>query len=453
MKTAKRIIFLCVCAVLALSLCSCNLSKTISEVQNSALNAVEGMSMPKIEAPSLIQPESGDAGDFLSVKKINVKSKNYDNVDITAGFDALESDKQRSFYRSIEIGVYVVGSKKNDSGLYSMNRIYLESPLSEKEIRVTLSAFKNDHPEVFWLSNQFSYIPSNMTEVQLYSDISSKEIEKKRDDLITAINFFINKIPAGLSEFERELEIHNLLLNTCSYNESVESTSDDWRPFSIYGALVEGSAVCEGYSRAMQYLLSIFGIECNTINGLAQDNPHQWNVVKIDGMWYHLDATWNDTTENSIYYDYFNVSKDVINNDHEIAAAFPDLSYSQICGDSENEPCLFNVFIPECTSEQANFYTRNSVLFDGINENCTSRVEAQIQSCIDCGGKTVYLMIDNSIDYNEAINMLFYDQPFQFFVYIADINEHNGGVINEEAVSLLPRERMSIIEVQLQYNY
>lgn len=452
MKTAKRIISLCLCAVLTLSLCSCNFGKTISEVEDSARNAVESMSMPKIEAPSLVQPESGDVGDFSSIDEINAKSKNYDKVDITAGFDALESEAQQSFYRSIESGVYVVGSKKNDSGLYSMDSIYLQSPLNEKEIRVTLSAFKNDHPEIFWLSNQFSYIPDDMTEVQLYSDISPKEINRKSDELITAVRFFINKIPAGLSEFERELEIHDLLLHTCSYNENVESTSDDWRPFSIYGALVEGSAVCEGYSRAMQYLLSIFGIECNTINGLAQDNPHQWNVVKIDGQWYHLDATWNDTTDKSIYYDYFNVSDSVIKYDHEIASAFSDLSDSQICGDEDNEPSLFNVFIPECTSEQANFYTRSSVLFDGINDNCTSRVEAQIQNCIDCGEKTVYLMVDSSVDYNDALNMLFYEQPYQFFVYIADVNERNGGIINEESVSLLARERMSIIEVQLQYN-
>lgn len=450
MKPVFKGILLCLCAVVILS--SCDVGKTISEVQDAAKNAVDSIPMPKIEAPSVVAPDDSDVGDFDSIEEINAKSKNYNKFEITAGYDSLESDTQRYFYERLVADVYVVGNNKNDKGLYSIDKIYLNDSLDESEIRVVLSAYKNDHPEVFWLSNQFAYIPYDNTEIQLYSVISPDDIKKKSEELITAIKFFMNKIPAGLSEFERELKIHDLLLSTCVYNDTVETTSDDWRPFSIYGALVSGSAVCEGYSKAIQYLMSMFGIECNTLNGMGRGNPHQWNTVKIDGEWYHLDATWNDTTDSNIYYDYFNVSDEVLLYDHEIAPMFTDLSFNDICGTESSEAQLFNIYVPKCTSTLANFYARNAVLYDGENEECNNRIEQQLQSCIDNRETIVYIMVDSSIDYNEAINLLFYEQPYQFFQCIANINMVNGGVVNDEYVSVLKKDKQSIIEVHIEYN-
>nr|WP_305119696.1 MULTISPECIES: transglutaminase domain-containing protein [unclassified Ruminococcus] len=316
-----------------------------------------------------------------------------------------------------------------------------------------MSAFKNDFPEVFWLSNRFSYISSDVVEIQLYSVISPKEINEKSEELITAISKFIGQIPAGLSEFERELKIHDLLLSSCTYNDKVESTSEDWMPFSIYGAMVNGSAVCEGYSKAMQYLLNVFGIECNTISGTGNGSLHQWNTVKIDGEWYHLDATWNDTTDNRIFYDYFNVSDEAVSYDHQIAKLYTQMSEKEICGSEGDgsDSQIFNIFVPKCLSSDANFYTRNSVLFDGINDECTARIETQLRYCAQNGINTIYIAVDDSLDYNEAVNMLFYDNPYQFFKYIEDVNYSLGGVINDEEVSVLKRERQSVIEVYFKY--
>ncbi len=450
MKPIKRIISLLLCAAAVLTLSSCFSEKSISELKDAAQSAVESMYMPKIEAPSLIKPDNNtDVGEFSSIKEINADSKNYTKLDITAGFDSLVNDAQRSLYKRMATDVYVLGSNKSDSGLYSVEKIYINGQVAEKDIRVAMSAFKNDYPEVFWLSNRFSYIAADYTEIQLYSVISPEEIKEKSEELIAAITFFIGKIPAQLSEFERELKIHDLLVNSCVYNDKVESTSEDWEPFSIYGALVKGSAVCEGYSKAMQYLLSVFGIECNTVCGSGNGNLHQWNTVKIDGEWYHLDATWDDTTDNRIFYDYFNVSGEVILYDHSIAELYTEMSSQEICGsnDDGSDARLFNVFVPECNSSDANFYTKNSVLFDGINDECTARIEEQLIACAESGRDTIYLMTDSSIDYNQAINTLFYEQPYQFFKYIEDVNYRLGNLINDEDVSFLKRERHSIIEV------
>lgn len=58
---------------------------------------------------------------------------------------------------------------------------------------------------------------------------------------------------------------------------------------SLKGALVEGRAVCYGYSLALKYALNYFGIESEMIKG----KTHAWNQVKIDGKWYNVDLTWS----------------------------------------------------------------------------------------------------------------------------------------------------------------
>ena len=70
-----------------------------------------------------------------------------------------------------------------------------------------------------------------------------------------------------------------------------------------FGALVEGNALCEGYARAMAILCNKSGIE-NMIatgtqynsdgNGNTTEEAHMWNMIKVDGLWYNMDVTWDD---------------------------------------------------------------------------------------------------------------------------------------------------------------
>lgn len=59
--------------------------------------------------------------------------------------------------------------------------------------------------------------------------------------------------------------------------------------------LLKNGGVCSGYSKAYQELLARVGIEAYYISGLVYgDDPHAWNVVKIDGKYYCTDVTWDD---------------------------------------------------------------------------------------------------------------------------------------------------------------
>ena len=63
------------------------------------------------------------------------------------------------------------------------------------------------------------------------------------------------------------------------------------------GVFYHGEAVCEGYSSAMSLILNILGLENKSIRN--KRGTHVWNYVKVDGTWYHIDVTWNDTKDGS----------------------------------------------------------------------------------------------------------------------------------------------------------
>ena len=81
------------------------------------------------------------------------------------------------------------------------------------------------------------------------------------------------------------------------------------------GVFLNGDAVCAGYATAFELVLNILGIENCTLNNDEKPdaaNAHIWNYVKVNGSWYHIDATWNDNDSNdtSCMHEYFMLTDD-----------------------------------------------------------------------------------------------------------------------------------------------
>jgi hypothetical protein len=74
------------------------------------------------------------------------------------------------------------------------------------------------------------------------------------------------------------------------------------------GVFFKGSSVCAGYAVTYRLVLEILGIEnCVIVNNKEADDPafHIWKYVKLDGNWYHVDVTWNDSPSDTARNDYF----------------------------------------------------------------------------------------------------------------------------------------------------
>ena len=96
--------------------------------------------------------------------------------------------------------------------------------------------------------------------------------------------------------------------------------------FTPYGGLVDRTAVCLGYATTFQLLCDLAGVECITVPGAAFESQedHGWNMVRLDGEWYCVDATWDANVRERggrgrpEDWDFFNVtSDDMAASDHQ----------------------------------------------------------------------------------------------------------------------------------------
>ncbi len=114
------------------------------------------------------------------------------------------------------------------------------------------------------------------------------------------INEINNKVDKILSENvnnnmppkEKIRVIHDYIINHTEYDKlKYENKNDDtYKSNTAYGVLIEGYGTCNGYADAMEIFLD----KMNIINYKISNEEHIWNLVYLDGKWYHLDLTWDD---------------------------------------------------------------------------------------------------------------------------------------------------------------
>lgn len=124
----------------------------------------------------------------------------------------------------------------------------------------------------------------------------------------------------GMSDYDKEVAIYAWVVKNVDYDYShtdalTQTARDAYGP---YGGLVNHSAVCLGYATTFQLLADFAGLECITVvgAGFRSEVDHAWNMVRLDGDWYCLDATWDtNAREQGVYpsgwvWQFFNVTSD-----------------------------------------------------------------------------------------------------------------------------------------------
>ena len=368
------------------------------------------------------------------------------NGDITFGYDSLYTDSQKDCYKSIGEAVYRVSEETNEYGFYPVGKVTVsDKNFSEKDMDITIKAYTMDHPEVFWITNRYTYgSAGSQAVIQLYSYVGGVECRQRISKLNETIESIVTNIPSGLKAYHLEKYIHNTVLENCSYANGVTTSEDGWEEFTAYGALVNGSAVCEGYAHAMCLLLNKVGIDCYYANGYGENSAHMWNTVKIDGNWYHLDATWDDN-ENA-FFNYFNLNDEQIQADHIIS---PDIDEIK---DNESMDDVYNLFLPECNSDSANYFVVESTYIYDFEEVKDIMVNDLVQSA-ENEDEMFTIKFDSGLDFNDSMDVMFNTEPYYMFDYIKDANmqldsEHQ---INDSNVSIIILENFNSVVVKLEY--
>lgn len=138
-------------------------------------------------------------------------------------------------------------------------------------------------------------------------------------------------IADGMDDYEKELAVHDWLIYNCTYDSgslsAIPNPSENCD--NPYGALINGQAICKGYTTTFRMFMGMLSIPCGTVHSADIDgDEHAWNTVKLDGSWYYVDCTWDDPIPDfsgrPVTHKYFNVSREEIAERHVLPEGTPE---------------------------------------------------------------------------------------------------------------------------------
>ncbi len=230
---------------------------------------------------------------------------------------------------------YDVLSAAIKTGAYSVNLTDSNYLVLSADLEKIFTAILADNPQITWYSGEYMNVNQSTVYVSrliLFYDISSDVLPSTVNTISSATQAMLKGIDDSMSDFLKIRLIHDRLISAVTPNSTAENSA------TVYGALIDGAASSEGYAKAFKYLLNLAGIPCEYVNGTANGGARIWNIVKLDGNYYHTDAFGDDVTEldqsgNVVTpgplhrpgYNYFNVTAEQIKQTHTITdeAALP----------------------------------------------------------------------------------------------------------------------------------
>lgn len=158
-------------------------------------------------------------------------------------------------------------------------------PKTEAKQKVT--DFFNAHPRYFYVESGFSYsyIGDNLYDLIFTLTDTPANISKMLAAYDTEVNAIVKSMDTNWSALEKALYANDYLAVHCAYDSSLTK-------HSAYDAFVNKTAVCQGYALAFLELMDRAKVDCELVTSQSLD--HAWNLVYVNGSWYHVDTTWND---------------------------------------------------------------------------------------------------------------------------------------------------------------
>ena len=222
------------------------------------------------------------------------------------------------------------------------------------------AAITRDNPLIYYLNQSSCSVAQDLSghiaicPQYFFSKEKVKEYNRKIEKVVNGLVGQLQLL--SCSDYEKELRIHDWICQNVAYDFEGSDNNKPTRVIvshNIIGVFAHRRAQCEGIAKAVKVLLNTVDVKCIVVTGEALEKgsagPHAWNIVNLDGKAYHLDVTWDmgavDSAFQRVPYDYFNVSDQMILQDHKADAK-----------------------LPECLSLLHNYFTMNKLNFQSENQ-------------------------------------------------------------------------------------
>lgn len=366
-------------------------------------------------------------------------------ADVSSGLNEQLTDGRKSKYTGREIishpySYYTLDDKHKklyDKLVSAMldcdSKIQFDSDenISFEELFDTYQLIYNDENRLFYISPTIEYVSDkttgNISSMKVNYTYSKEEIRSMQAEIDRETDKILSMITPEMNDYDIVKLFHDYIIVNCTYD------SDAKNPNSIYGTLVEKDALCQGYSQSFTYLCSLAGIDSFIVLGVANE-PHMWNVVKMDGDYYHVDLTWDDPdrakSPDSVRYDYFGLTDDRIRELRQ----FDDYDYE----------------IPEAKGTKYQYYYYNNLVAGSVSE-AKALIEAEALKAAKTKASTIQILCADDEVFKEVTDVFFGNSRDNVIGILGNIKDKAENRFNTESIYHNSNSSTRTVKIFLEY--
>jgi len=298
----------------------------------------------------------------------------------------------------------------------------IEQGLDEGDVDRIFQCVLMDHPELFYVDG-YTYTKYNRGDklvgikfAPTYS-MDQEQVWTRKAEIEQEAELLIRQAEGFADEYDKVKYVYETLICNTEYDLSAPDNQN------IYSVFVNHVSVCQGYAKAMQYLLERLGIACTLVQGSVDTGEgHAWNLVKVNGSYYYVDATWGDASY-------------LPDGDGQESEYVPQVSYDYLCVTTEQllQTHILGsmVELPVCEDTWANYYVRENAWFTTYDRE-QMRALFEKMNAGEC--KEVLVKCDGWECYREIWDAMIEEQ--EIFDYLATENTSVHYVHNEKQLSM-----------------
>lgn len=361
-------------------------SSAESEIQRS----FEGSSEPEssVEESSEISVQSSEEENSVPPKPRKATAEDLEVIQNyeTKYFVKKLTDEQKYYFAEL----YSAAVNFEESAVFY-------SPIPEDDLTTLMYLLNYDCPELIHINGDYFPVYTG-EELKYVSSVKLNYVmdKKKYQSAMSELKRFfddLKKTLNGKTDLEKEKYVYDYIFDNCIYNETNELSG------SVYSTLISHFGRCESYSKAFMWCMRELGIETISVSGPQNWDPesafadHSWNIIKLNGKYYHLDITVDNVqgdtdSYNPPNYGFFNVNDDAIAGGRTINEVYTSLG------------------VPNCESMELNYHVLNGCYIKSGKASKDKIFELLGQSFNDEGINALSIKFENKEEYENVLQNL-----------------------------------------------
>ena len=303
----------------------------------------------------------------------------------------------------------------------SLNKEGIDNGLDETYIDRIFQCVLMDHPELFYVEG-YTYTKYNRGEKIVGIHFSGtygmeeEQVKIRREEIQNAAEEILRAAPADGTDYDKIKYVYETIIRNTEYDLNSPDNQN------IYSVFVNHRSVCQGYAKSVQYLLQQMGVECALVQGTVDTGEgHAWNLVKADGDYYYVDATWGDASYQA---------------EDELSEGYvPEISYDYLCVTTKQllRTHIIDSYVPlpVCVATKDNYYVREGALFDSYDRE---KMQVLFDRTFAEGKQEVTLKCTDNACFHEILSAMIENQDV--FDYLDDSSKSVVYTHNEKQLSM-----------------